>query len=104
MADGATTLVVAGWLRVEARRRDAYVDACRRAVEQARRAPGCLAFAVTADSVDPELVVVHEQWTDEVSLLAFRALPDDTSPGAPALPDVLDAQVRRYHVSGEGPA
>lgn len=104
MADGATTFVVAGWLRVEAGRRDAYVDACRRAVEQARRAPGCLAFAVTADSVDADLVVVHEQWTDEASLLAFRALPDDTPAGGPALPDVLDARVRRYHVSGEGPA
>ncbi|KQP24851.1 putative quinol monooxygenase [Aeromicrobium sp. Leaf272] len=101
MADGSTTLVVAGWLRVDAAHRDAYVDACRHAVELARRAPGCVAFAVAADSVDPGLVVVLEQWTDESSLMAFRALPDD---GGTALPDVLDAHVRRYHVSGEGPA
>ncbi|KQP82257.1 putative quinol monooxygenase [Aeromicrobium sp. Leaf291] len=101
MADGSTTLVVAGWLRVDAAHRDAYVDACRHAVELARRAPGCVAFAVAADSVDPGLVVVLEQWTDESSLMAFRALPDDRGT---ALPDVLDAHVRRYHVSGEGPA
>lgn len=104
MADGSTALVVAGWLRVEADHRDAYVDACRHAVELARRAPGCVAFAVTADSVDPGLVVVHEQWTDESSLMAFRALPDDGAAGVTTLPDVLDAHVRRYHVSGEGPA
>lgn len=104
MADGSTTLVVAGWLRVDAAHRDAYVDACRHAVELARRAPGCLAFAVTADSVDPGLVVVHEEWTDESSLMAFRALPDDGEADGTALPDVLDAHVRRYHVSGEGPA
>jgi quinol monooxygenase YgiN len=97
---GPTRLVVAGWLRTDPADRDAYVAACRPAVEQARRAPGCLAFAVTADSVDPGLVVVHERWVDETSLLAFRDLPDDGT----ELPDVLDADVRRYHVDGEGPA
>ena len=35
--------------------RDAYVAACRPVVELARRTDGCLAFALTADSVDPEL-------------------------------------------------
>jgi len=104
VADAATTLVVAGWLHVGVEHRDAYVGACRRAVELARRAPGCLAFSVTADSVDPGLVVVHEQWTDEASLLAFRALPDDGATDGTDLPAVLDAHVRRYHVSGEGPA
>jgi quinol monooxygenase YgiN len=95
-----TGLVVSGWLRVDPAERDAYVAACRRAVELARGAPGCLAFSVTADSVDPGLVMVLERWTDEAALLAFRDLPDDGT----TVPDVLDADVRRYHVDGEGPA
>ena len=40
------------------------------------------------------------RWRDEVALLAFRALPDDEEV---ELPDVLDADVRRYHVQEEGP-
>lgn len=99
-AGSPTGLVVAGWLRTDPAERDAYVAACRPAVELARRTPGCLAFAVTADSVDPGLVLVHERWVDETSLLAFRALPDEDT----VLPEVLDADVRRYHVDGEGPA
>ncbi|MCX6407917.1 MAG: antibiotic biosynthesis monooxygenase [Propionibacteriales bacterium] len=101
MADSPHSVVVAGWLRVEPAARDAYVAACRPVVELARRTDGCLAFALTADSVDPGLVQVHEHWTDEVALLAFRALPDDD---AVELPEVLDADVRRYHVQEEGPA
>ncbi|MCO7238025.1 MULTISPECIES: putative quinol monooxygenase [unclassified Aeromicrobium] len=101
MTDSPHSVVVAGWLRVEPARRDAYVAACRPVVELARGTDGCLAFALTADSVDPGLVVVHEHWRDEVALLAFRALPDDE---AAELPDVLDADVRRYHVQEEGPA
>ena len=101
MTDSPHSVVVAGWLRVEPARRDAYVAACRPVVELARGTDGCLAFALTADSVDPGLVVVHEHWRDEVALLAFRALPGDE---AAELPDVLDADVRRYHVQEEGPA
>lgn len=101
MADAPPSVVVAGWLRVEPAARDAYVAACRPVVELARRTDGCLAFALSADCVDPGLVLVHEHWRDEVALLAFRALPGDD---AVVLPDVLDAEVRRYHVQEEGPA
>lgn len=93
-------LIVAGWLRVDPADRDRYVDLCRTVVQQARSTPGCAAFAVTADSVDDGLVLVHEQWDDEASLLAFRDLPDDGT----VLPDVVDADVRRHHVQEEGPA
>ncbi len=101
MTDSPHSLVVADWLRVGPADRDAYVAACRPIVELGRSTDGCLAFALTADSVDPGLVIVHEHWRDEVALLAFRALPDDEEV---ELPDVLDADVRRYHVQEEGPA
>ena len=93
-------LVVAGWLRVDPAERDAYVAACRSVVRLAASTPGCSAFSITADSVDDGLVLVHERWDDEAALLAFRDLPDDGT----VLPDVLDADVRRYTVLEVGPA
>lgn len=93
-------LIVAGWLRVDPATREVYVARCRTVVEQARSAPGCRAFSLTADSVDDGLVLVHEQWDDEAALLAFRELPADDV----ALPDVLDAEVRRYTICEVGPA
>ncbi|WP_229054158.1 putative quinol monooxygenase [Aeromicrobium sp. Leaf350] len=91
---------MAGWLRVDPAARDEYVASCRAVVESAHAAPGQLEFAITADSVDPGLIRIHEQWEDEASLLAFRGSgPDD---GQTA--QVLDADVRRFEISSVGPA
>ena len=93
-------LIVSGWLRVDPADRDAYVADCRDVVRAARRSPGCLDFAITADTLDDGLVLVHERWDDEASLLAFRSSgPDDGQARR-----ILDAQVRRYEIGGEGPA
>lgn len=42
-------VIVAGYLVVEPRQRDGYLVACRAVVQQARRTPGCLDFAISAD-------------------------------------------------------
>lgn len=66
-------IVVTGHLTVEPRDRAAYLESCREVVAQARRAPGCLDFAVGADLVDPGRVNVAERWVDRPALEAFRA-------------------------------
>jgi hypothetical protein len=43
-------IIVAGRLHVDHIDRDHYVAECVAVVEQARTAPGCLDFAITADS------------------------------------------------------
>ncbi len=43
------------------------------AVEQARRAPGCLDFSITADLVDPGRIDVFERWESQAAVDAFRA-------------------------------
>lgn len=93
-------LIVAGHLQVDPRQRDAYVRRCREVVELARAHPGCLDFAIAADPLDGGRVLVHERWTDEASLLAFRG----SGPDAGQRTAILSADVRRFTVHDEGPA
>ncbi|RYI98971.1 MAG: antibiotic biosynthesis monooxygenase [Actinomycetales bacterium] len=93
-------LIVAGWLRVDPAAREEYLAGCTAVVEQARAAQGCLDFTLSADLVDAGRINIHERWEDESDLLAFRGSgPDEDQQVA-----IVDASVRRYEISSEGPA
>jgi quinol monooxygenase YgiN len=91
-------LIVAGHLIVDPATRDAYVAECVRVVELARSAPGCLDFAVTADTADPARVNVYERWESEEQLLAFRGAGPDAGQQAA----ILGADVKCYTISAVG--
>ena len=91
-------LIIAGHLLVDPAGRDAYVAECTQVVEAARAAPGCLAFSITADTVDPARVCIYERWEDEARLLAFRG----SGPSGQQQAEILDADVKRYGVSSVG--
>ena len=91
-------LIVAGYLIVDPALRDTYVAECAQVVEQARSAPGCLDFTVTADTVDPARVDIYERWESEEPLLAFRGTGLDGGQQAA----ILDADVKRYTISAVG--
>lgn len=92
-------LIIAGHLDIDpAADRDAYVADCRAVVEAARAAPGCLAFSISADIVDPGRVWVFERWEDEAQLLAFRG----SGPSGSQQDAVVGADVKRYGVSSVG--
>ena len=88
-------LIVAGHLLVDPADRDALVAESAEAVAQARVAPGCLDFAVTADTLDAGRVNVVERWESEDALLAFRG----AGPSGEMTARILDADVRRYGVA-----
>lgn len=67
-------LIVAGYLRVVEAERDGFVNDSRAVVEQARRADGCLDFALSADLVEPDRVLVFERWDDRAAVEAFRGV------------------------------
>ncbi|BBX70011.1 hypothetical protein MPSYJ_34720 [Mycolicibacterium psychrotolerans] len=46
-------IIVAGHLMVDPADRQSYLTGCATVVRQARAAPGCLDFAISADLVDP---------------------------------------------------
>jgi quinol monooxygenase YgiN len=88
-------LIVAGHLKVHESDRDRYVADCAEAVIAARRAEGCLDFAVSADAVDPSRVNIFERWQNRELLLAFRGEgPDDDTRSR-----ILEAEVAEYELA-----
>jgi quinol monooxygenase YgiN len=71
-------IIVAGRLYVRAGRRAAFLAASSKAMELARRAPGCRDFVVAADPLEGDRVNVYEEWESRAQLEAFRGSgPDD---------------------------
>jgi quinol monooxygenase YgiN len=90
-------LIITGHYRVDADRRDAYVAAFADLQRRARAAPGCLDVAITADTLEPDLVNTLERWESEEAMQAFRAAADPPDLDV----EMHDVQVRLYTVTGE---
>lgn len=88
-------IIVAGHLVVEAQERDTYLAGCVDTVEQARRAPGCLEFSVTADLIDPSRIMVFERWDSPATLADFRGSGPDDGQAA----SIVSASVAEYSVA-----
>lgn len=91
-------IIIAGHLIVEADERDGYVSALRDLVTRARESDGCLHVAITADSVDERRVNNVEVWRDAAALELWRSRAN-----APALPEPITMDVRRYDATDGGP-
>lgn len=92
-------VIVAGHLVVDPGQRDVYLAGCVDVVEQARTAPGCLDFSVSADLLDPSRIDVLERWESAEAVKAFRGSgPDDEQTAA-----ILDASVAEYEVVSSQP-
>ncbi|SCF41738.1 Quinol monooxygenase YgiN [Micromonospora purpureochromogenes] len=89
-------LIVAGSLYVDPAGRDAYLASCAEVVRQARSAPGCVDFAISADLVEPGRINVYERWDSDDQLLAFRG----SGPAEEQVAAILGAEVHRYRISG----
>jgi quinol monooxygenase YgiN len=59
-------------LTVDPEQRESYLAGCMSVVEKARRADGCLDFAITADLLDPGRVNLFERWETQAALDTFR--------------------------------
>jgi quinol monooxygenase YgiN len=91
-------IIISGSLRVDDR--EAFLVDCRKVVEQARVAPGCLDFALTADLVDPDRVNVYERWETDEDAERFRGAGPDPDQAA----QIRSADVMRYRISWVEPA
>lgn len=68
-------VLVTGTVRLRPGVRDAAVAAARAVAERTRDEPGCLAYRFSFDLDDPDLVGVHEEWSDDAALQAHRGTP-----------------------------
>ena len=90
-------IIVAGHLIVDSAERDSYLAGCEEVVLLARRAPGCLDFAIGADLLDDTCVNVFERWASRAELEAFRGSgPSDGQWAA-----ILSASVEEFVVACE---
>jgi quinol monooxygenase YgiN len=91
-------IIVAGALTVDPEGRDTYLEDCVSVVEAARRAEGCLDFALSPDLLEPERINVYERWSSAEDLQRFRG----SGPDAGQLAELLDIQVGEYAVVERG--
>jgi quinol monooxygenase YgiN len=90
-------VIVAGHIVVDPQERDSYLSGCVEVVRQARRAAGCLDFALSADLVDPGRVNIFERWESRAAVEAFRGSGPSDEQGAA----IRAASVAEYDVEGE---
>lgn len=66
-------IIVTGHIIVEPGQRESYLAGCMSIIEQARRAPGCLDFAITADLLDAGRINILERWDSQAAVESFRS-------------------------------
>jgi quinol monooxygenase YgiN len=93
----ALVVIVAGHVVVDPQERDDYLSGCVEVVRQARRAPGCLDFALSADLLEPGRVNIFERWESQAAVEAFRGSGPSDEQGAA----LLSASVAEYAVADE---
>lgn len=89
-------VIVGGHLVVDPAQRPSYLAGCVSVVEQARTAPGCLDFALSADLLDPGRINVHERWESRAAAEARGSGPSEDQGAA-----MLAASVVEYDVAGQ---
>lgn len=87
-------VIVAGHIIVAPRQHDSYLAGCVGIVERARRAAGCLDFAISAGLRDPGRLDVFERWESHAVVEAFLG----SSPGDDQGAAMLSAE---YDIAGE---
>jgi quinol monooxygenase YgiN len=97
-------LVIAGVIRIDPSRRE---EAIREAVEvarAARREPGCISYAFSADLEEPNLFRVFEEWESQEALDRHFETPHMlTFQGRVAGLGVKEMTVEKYRVESVGP-
>ena len=75
-------VIVAGHITVEPQPRESSLADGILIVEQAREAPGCLDFAISADLIDPSRINIFERWESQAAVETFRGNGPSDEQGA----------------------
>jgi quinol monooxygenase YgiN len=84
-------VIVAGHITVDPHQRESYLAGCMSVVEKARRADGCLDFAITADLLDPGRVNLFDRWESQAAVETFRSSKQRAA--------MLSASVAEYDIA-----
>jgi quinol monooxygenase YgiN len=75
-------VIAAGHIAVDPEQRESYLAGCMSVVRKARRADGCLDFAITADLLDPGRVNLFERWESQAAVETLRGSGPSKKQGA----------------------
>ena len=92
-------VIVAGHITVDPEQRESYLADCMGVVEKARRADGCLDFAITADLLDPGRVNLFERWESQAAVETFRR----SGPSNKQRAAMLSVSVAEYDIADVRP-
>jgi quinol monooxygenase YgiN len=88
-------IIVSGAIHVDPDERQTYLDGCRTVIEQARAAPGCVDFHLSADPIEASRINVYEQWESAADVDAFRGTGPSDDQGA----SVRSAAVHQHEIA-----
>ncbi len=92
-------VIVAGHITVDPEQRESYLAGSMSVVQKARRADGCLDFAITADLLDPSGVNRFERWETQAAVETFRR----SAPRKKHGPAMLSVSVAEYDIADVRP-
>lgn len=93
-------LIITGHLFVAPEDRDTYVENHIDLVRRARKQPGCLDLAISADPVEAGRVNMLEMWESQEQLDAWRTVANPPAP----FTEFLGGDLQKHTVSASGPA
>ncbi|WP_091972002.1 putative quinol monooxygenase [Methylobacterium gossipiicola] len=93
-------IIVSGIIMLSPGQRGAFLALTHEVISVAREARGCRSFVVVADPIEPNVVVVYEEWDTESDLLRFRG--EGPSPDIKSM--IIKADVQLHHVASSKPA
>jgi len=95
-------VIVAGHFEVDPSRRDEFIAGRIAAMEASRAEPGCVVYAMTADPIQPDRVLLYERWETKEALLAhlegMRSAPQPAS-----AVEIRSAEILQYEIARTGP-
>ncbi len=100
MADDV--VIVAGTFTVDPDRRDEFLQGRLESIRDSRKDRGCLAYAMSADAVDPAVVRLFEMWTSLEDLQAHVQRIQAQPPAQNGVP-LLDRDMKIYVHAEEQP-
>jgi quinol monooxygenase YgiN len=92
-------VIVSGSITVDSADRAAYLAECRTVIEQARSAPGCVDFHLSADPLEPDRINVYEQWESVEAVEAFRG----SGPSSEQSAAILEGRVVQHQIAASTP-
>jgi quinol monooxygenase YgiN len=95
-------LIVAGYFDVDPSDREAFIADRIDGMKKSRAEQGCIAYAISADPIEPGRVLLYERWEDKAALAAHLEGMRSAPPARREIP-LLGVEVQQYEIERFGP-